>query len=1047
MVVGSAVRPVLEQLDQRWLLASTVTVVAPTTTAAGLIAIFGGEGSNRLTLSLKNVGSDSQLILSDKAKATIIAHQPLSATPFKNYNIILSGGHGNDTLTNSTNLRVILDGGEGDDVLVGGTAGDTFVWNGLGNDTFVGTSNLSSLQLSYPAAGKFTYNAANVVIADGSIASSVTEIVTEPKPKPGKIRTGSAAISNIGTVVVTGTSGNDTISATNYSANVQLSGGDGNDNLQGGKGNDLLVGGAGKDSMAGNGGNDVIVADYADFAGPAAAQISGAASIETQISGGTGIDTLWMDGQDTSATPSAAGATYVNTDFEVINGGNGNDKIDSSSSTTGVTLNGNGGNDTLLGGTGNDNLKGGDGNDSLVGGAGKDALGGGAGNDVIVAQYADFAGGNTQVTGGTGKDTLWMDGHGPVATPTTPGGASYVNTDFETVYGGNGNDRIDSSGMSTAVVLFGNGGNDTLLGGSGNDSINGGAGNDSLKGNAGNDTLDGGLGDDTLLGGTGPDLLLDTGGGKLTDDRTSEDQVIILSTGPLTDAQLGATGKLMVLQRTGELDLIGPSTEGITLLGNWVSQIDSSGVETFKATGLVVKIHTYFGDVAIPNVPANPISVVTKADKFVGSGVFSTFTLGGSTGIQLGLNDPAAPLGQLAGQFGISGTVPDLSFGIDLGSNLSGLGFPLANGLPYFYANVNLGGSLSFGGATASFSAINSALAFDPTDPSFFATVANPAPPGVGVLDNLKIGGSLHGYIPYTPTNMPKIFGKSGYKTGDVLGYGNLYLTGRVNVADILKDPPVPVLLTGGLTLGLNSSRNLPASLPKISGTDVGSILGTGGSFVGSITQMFKATSADDLFIGVNGQAQLGIKKLGFEFSVPLANSSFALKSINGVGTVGAYGKLSTDPFSGTILDSVISPPINLTVAVDAGFDTGGAFSLGFAYSDTTSVGEIGTAHTSYSYTLDNTGFDATVSAGITLSATIAGFGFGADANASGNLHLHVVNSALQISGGGDVSVDLFEIDPITGKNSIPVADISFLFNNSGFSFDLDPFGTVSVTW
>lgn len=91
-----------------------------------------------------------------------------------------------------------------------------------------------------------------------------------------------------------------------------------------------------------------------------------------------------------------------------------------------------------------------------------------------------------------------------------------------------GNDRVDISGASNAVICLGSGdddissvfggpltslsirggaGNDSIFGSPENDGLNGGAGNDVIGGLAGNDTLKGGGGDDSLSGGSGDDLL------------------------------------------------------------------------------------------------------------------------------------------------------------------------------------------------------------------------------------------------------------------------------------------------------------------------------------------------------------------------------------------------------------------------------------------------------------------------------------------------------------------------------------------------------------
>ena len=71
----------------------------------------------------------------------------------------------------------------------------------------------------------------------------------------------------------------------------------------------------------------------------------------------------------------------------------GNDAIDASAVTTGVTVYAGDGIDTVTGGSGNDMLSGGNGNDTLIGNDGSDQLMGDAGQD--------------RLTGGAGNDSLF----------------------------------------------------------------------------------------------------------------------------------------------------------------------------------------------------------------------------------------------------------------------------------------------------------------------------------------------------------------------------------------------------------------------------------------------------------------------------------------------------------------------------------------------------------------------------------------------------------------------------------------------------------------
>jgi hypothetical protein len=100
------------------------------------------------------------------------------------------------------------------------------------------------------------------------------------------------------------------------------------------------------------------------------------------------------------------------------------------------------------------------------------------------------------INGGNGNDTLYG-----------AGGDDYLYGDVgnDTLSGGDGDDFL--SGDAGNDTLSGGIGNDDLSGGAGNDTLNGGAGNDILNGAIGNDTLSGGDGDDDLSGYTGNDTL------------------------------------------------------------------------------------------------------------------------------------------------------------------------------------------------------------------------------------------------------------------------------------------------------------------------------------------------------------------------------------------------------------------------------------------------------------------------------------------------------------------------------------------------------------
>jgi serralysin len=287
----------------------------------------------------------------------------------------------------------------------------------------------------------------------------------------------------------------------------------------------VLVGTDGKDFLEGMNGNDYI---------------SGLVNADTLI-GGAGSDTLL--------------------------GGTGNDLLDGGNQDD--ELYGEGGRDTLLGGSGADTLNGGADDDTLdgggdadllAGGSGADGMDGGDGGDMFLVDGLD----TVTDTGATGFDRAQVDGTAGVS--LTLGGWSGV----ERVSGNTGNDTIDASGYTTAVILNGGGGNDTLvgngqgailLGGAGDDRLTGGAGNDTLQGATGSDTFDGGAGSDTFFIGETGDVVQDSG-------TTGYDRAMIDNAAGVSLALGGWSGVERIDGHTGNdtIDATGYAT-ALTLTG------------------------------------------------------------------------------------------------------------------------------------------------------------------------------------------------------------------------------------------------------------------------------------------------------------------------------------------------------------------------------------------------------------------------------------------------------------------------------------------------
>ncbi|MDH3225684.1 MAG: hypothetical protein OEM67_01150 [Thermoleophilia bacterium] len=183
-------------------------------------------------------------------------------------------------------------------------------------------------------------------------------------------------------VLVTGTSGPDSITGTSSADLIRAQGGSdivraggGPDTVIADDGNDRLFGQQGNDRLSGNAGNDRIDAGQGSdrlFGGPGADVLLGQSGNDV-LSGGKGRDQL----------RGAAGN-------DVLNGGSGRDRID-----------GGGGADRLLGARGRDTLLGGPGADRLSGGGGNDTVNGLGGVDVVIG-----GGGADLLLGGSGRDQV-----------------------------------------------------------------------------------------------------------------------------------------------------------------------------------------------------------------------------------------------------------------------------------------------------------------------------------------------------------------------------------------------------------------------------------------------------------------------------------------------------------------------------------------------------------------------------------------------------------------------------------------------------------------
>lgn len=375
--------------------------------ALGTVTVTGNGGRDTLDFSSTTAGVTVDLNLHSS--------QPVNG----NLNLILTddienvtGGSGNDFLYGNA-LNNVLFGWLGNDWLQGRGGNETYAYNAdstvVEHDTIVEDVGGGNDTLDFSA----TLNTSVTVNISITGAQNVNAYLTLTVQDSGG---GEAEIENI-----IGGAKNDVIRG-NHFDNI-LRGGLGNDLLDGKSGNDILDGGAGNDDL----------------------------------NGGTGIDTI----NETANT----NFTLTNTSLVRSNG-----EVDSLNNIEIANLVGGAGNNffTLTGWTGSGSLNGAGGNDTIVWAA--DA------NFILTSV-------SLQVT--------------PVSGPAS----NFTLTSVETALlaGGPSNNTLNAAGFAGNTVLTGNAGNDTLIGGAGVDVLRGGLGNDTLTGNRGNDVIDGGAGNDSLV--------------------------------------------------------------------------------------------------------------------------------------------------------------------------------------------------------------------------------------------------------------------------------------------------------------------------------------------------------------------------------------------------------------------------------------------------------------------------------------------------------------------------------------------------------------------
>ncbi|BAY82706.1 hyalin repeat protein [Calothrix parasitica NIES-267] len=336
----------------------------------------------------------------------------------------------------------IIDGKEKNDYLYGRGGNDTLI-GGTGNDNLYGGEGDDSIDGGQGFDILRESADVNFTLTDTQLTGSGTD-----------------SFVNIERAILSGGNSDNIIDASAYSKNTYLYGRAGNDTLLGGTRNDYFYGEQGDDFIDGGKGYDIIRETRdTDF------------TLTNNQLTGNGTDTI------------------ASIERVILTGGNSDNNIDASGFSGSTYLYGKAGNDTLNGGTnrdyvyggsGSDVINGGSGNDYLLGESGDDSINGGQGFDTIRENKdADFVLTDTQLTG-NGNDNL-------------------VSIERAILILGNSSNKVDASGFSGSIYVYGRSGNDTLLGGAGNDYLRGDNGDDLINGGAGNDRVYGGSGKDTFV--------------------------------------------------------------------------------------------------------------------------------------------------------------------------------------------------------------------------------------------------------------------------------------------------------------------------------------------------------------------------------------------------------------------------------------------------------------------------------------------------------------------------------------------------------------------
>ena len=463
--------------------------------------INGQGGDDSLTVG-DLTGSDVKKVVFSGGDGNDVLDARESSTEIK-----ARGGDGDDLLQGGSAEDTFF-GGAGNDIVVGqrgndtadlGAGDDRFIWNnGDGSDLIKGGLGFDVTEVNGADGAGDEFDLAQV---DGQAIfnrlnlglftltnEEIEQFEINGQGGDDSLTVGDLTGSAVQKVVFSGGDGNDVLDARESSTTIEAFGGDGDDLLLGGSAVDTFFAGAGDDIVVGQRGNDIAYLEDGDDRfiwnnGDGSDFINGGLGFDvTQVNGADGagdeFDLREVDGQAIFNRLNLGLFTLTNEGIEqfeingqggddsftigdltgsevqsvVFSGGEGNDFLNASGTSTPVTADGGEGDDFLFGGAGDDILIGGNGADILIGGAGNNILIGGDGADFFgfdtgaVFNAADI--GTNQIQNFEAIDSIVLDVTVFAALTSAVGGALSAS-EFAVV------NSAEEAALSDATIVYG----------------------------------------------------------------------------------------------------------------------------------------------------------------------------------------------------------------------------------------------------------------------------------------------------------------------------------------------------------------------------------------------------------------------------------------------------------------------------------------------------------------------------------------------------------------------------------------------------------------